>query len=124
MRVEIRRMDGPSGEGRVEGFFISPDGNRQEFRNFAGGPGNRGPGNMGPGGPGMGGPGGPGNMGPGGPPAMRGMEGGMGRGGPGRMGQGGPSAMRGMEERLSKLERNVERLLDQVEKLNRRSPRD
>jgi hypothetical protein len=108
MRVEIRRMDGPGGEGRVEGFFISPDGNRQEFRNFAGGPGNRGPG----------------NMGPGGPPAMRGMEGGMGMGGPGRMGQGGPSAMRGMEERLSKLERNVERLLDQVEKLNRRSPRD
>jgi hypothetical protein len=120
MRVEIRRMDGPGGEGRVEGFFNSPDGNRQEFRNFGGGLGNRGPGgpsNMGPGRPGMGGPGGPGNMGPGGP----GMGG---PGSPGNMGPGGPPAMRGMEERLSKLERNVERLLDQVEKLNRRSPRD
>lgn len=96
MRVEVRKAEGPGGETRMEGFFIGPDGKRQEIRGMggAGGFGPGGPNVMVFGQPGMGGPGGP-------------------------MGPGGPSAMRGLEERLSKLERNVERLIDQSEKQNR-----
>ena len=93
MRVEIRKAEGPGGETRMEGFVIGPDGKREEIRGF----------------------GGPGAMGPGGPHMMWFAK--PGPGGP--MGPGGPPAMRGMEERLNKLERNVERLLDQMERLNR-----
>jgi flagellar biosynthesis GTPase FlhF len=96
MRVEIRKADGPGGETRMEGFFIGPDGKREEIRGF----------------------GGPGAMGPGGPHMML-FANPVPLGPPGPIGPGGPPAKRGMEERLNKLEKNVERLLDQMERLNR-----